>query len=186
MATTLEIIRGLAQAAANGYDGSHLENLSHDGKARKIGLKREEGNPIIDCRVVDGFRVKFSENKICIHYQSDVKLKEVYSNGFESEMESMINKVKGFLQKEYKKITGDSISLTKDPDTEVQVLVQNTSRVRTFVQAHRWYKIGGLGDMDPILKDSEDRLDANFKSFLEQGGFGKRPENDTRKKEKAK
>jgi hypothetical protein len=180
MATTLEIIRGLAQAAANGYDGSHLENLSHDGKARKIGLKREEGNPIIDSRVVDGFSVKFSENKICIHYQSDVKLKEVYSNGFESEMEGMINKVKSFLQKEYKNITGDSISLTKDPDTEVQVLVQNTSRVRTLVQAHRWYKIGGLGDVDQILEDSEDRLDANFRSFLE------RPENDTRKKEKAK
>ena len=40
--------------------------------------------------------------------------------------------------------------------------------------------------MDQILEDSEDRLDANFKSFLEQGGFGKRPKNDTRKKEKAK
>ena len=37
-----------------------------------------------------------------------------------------------------------------------------------------------------LAQAAADRLDANFKSFLEQGGFGKRPENDTRKKEKAK
>ena len=39
----LEIVQGLAQAAANGYDGAHDERYSYDGKARKIGLKREEG-----------------------------------------------------------------------------------------------------------------------------------------------
>ena len=184
MATTLEIIRGLAQAAANGYDGSHVESMSHDGEARKIGLKREEGSPINDSRVVDGFSVKFHGNQLCIHYQSDVQLKEVYGKDFESEMESMIDKVKNFLQKEYKKITGESVSLKKDPDSEVQVLVQNTSRVRTWVQAYRYYNIGGIDGVDQILEDSEDRLDANFKSFLDQGGFGKRPKNDTRKKAK--
>jgi hypothetical protein len=35
MPTTLEIIRGIAQAAANAYDGSHLEALSADGDIRE-------------------------------------------------------------------------------------------------------------------------------------------------------
>jgi|TARA_R100000458_G_C8274251_1_gene249192 hypothetical protein len=184
MATTLEIIRGLSQAAANAYDGGHLENLSHDGEARAIGLKREEGNPINDSRIMDGFGVRFMGNQLCITYQSDVQLKEVYANGFESEVESMIEKVKTFLQKEYKKVTGESISLSKDPDSEVEVIVQNTSRVRTFVQAKRLYNIGGLGDVKQVVEDAENpaQRDASFKSFLDQGGFGKRAPNDNRKK----
>ena len=40
----LEIIQGLAQAAANA-DGAHEEILL-DGQVRKVGLKREEGCPI--------------------------------------------------------------------------------------------------------------------------------------------
>ena len=42
MATTLEIIRGISQAAANAYDGAHDEGASHSGVARPVGLKREE------------------------------------------------------------------------------------------------------------------------------------------------
>ena len=187
MATTLEIIRGLAQAAANAYDGSHVESMSPDGEARKIGLKREEGSPINDSRVMDGFGIRFHGNQLCIHYQSDVKLKEVYGKDFESDIEDMIDKVRSFLQKEYKKITGESISLTKDPDSEVQVIVQNTSKVRTWVQAYRLYNVKALKDVQShSTPESTDRLDANFKSFLDQGGFGKRPKNDSRKKEKAK
>ena len=70
---TLEIIQGLAQAAANAYDGNHDERYAYDGKARKIGLRREEGDPILDSRVMDGFKVKFSGDSICIIYQSEWK-----------------------------------------------------------------------------------------------------------------
>ena len=51
---TLKIVQGIAQAAANAYDGSHDERYAADGKARKIGLNREEGDPILDKRVIDG------------------------------------------------------------------------------------------------------------------------------------
>ena len=112
----LEIIQGLAQAAVHGYDLSHDERYSHDGKARKVGLKREEGDPILDKRVNDGFKVKFMGNHICIHYQSDILLKDIYKGGFEDEMARMINEIKKFLQKEYKVITGNSVTLTKEGD----------------------------------------------------------------------
>ena len=35
MATVLDVIQGIAQAAANAYDGSHDTRISHDGEARK-------------------------------------------------------------------------------------------------------------------------------------------------------
>ena len=135
--TTLEIIQGLSQAAANAYDGGHDERFSLDGQARQVGLRREEGCPIMDSRVNDGFSVKFSGNKICITYQSDIRLKEVYDGKFEQEMERQINEIKKFLQKEYKAITGNSITLTKDGD--IKILVQSTSRVRSFVQAYQHF-----------------------------------------------
>ena len=103
----LEIIQGLQQAAANGYDGA----LDDKGEPVKIGLKREEGHPILDKRVNDGFKVKFTPSGICIHYQSDILLRDIYGGGFENEMARMIGEVKKFLQKEYKKITGRNTSL---------------------------------------------------------------------------
>tara|TARA_B100001094_G_C18093823_1_gene751898 strand:+ start:727 stop:1275 length:549 start_codon:yes stop_codon:yes gene_type:complete len=181
MATTLEIIRGISQAAANAYDGAHMEGYSSDGKARAVGLKREEGNPITDKRVMDGFGVRFHGDKLCITYHSEVQLKEVYGSSFESDTESMINDIAKFLKKEYKAVTGETLSLT--PDGETEILVQNTSRVRTWCQAHRFYKIGSLKEVEAVKAPSEDNMDVAYRKFVEQGGFlGKRPQNDSRKK----
>ena len=80
-------------------------------------------------------------------------------------MERRINDIKKFLQKEYKAITGESVTLTKPKDSEITVLVQSTSRVRSFVQAHRWYKIYKV-DSEPILSPSEDKTDKAIRDFL--------------------
>ena len=177
--TTLEIIQGLAQAAANAYDGAHDERFSLDGQVHKVGLRREEGCPILDKRVNDGFSVKFYSNCIIINYQSDIRLKEVYAGKFEQEIERQLNEIKKFLQKEYKTITGNSVTLTKNG--EVKVLVQSTSRVRTFVQAYQHYKISKVKEepiMDPAVEDSR----AITRKFIEKFKTPKRPSNDTRKK----
>ena len=182
MATVYEIIQGLSQAAANAYDGA----LDESGEPLKAGLQREDGDPILDKRVIDGFGVKFYGNMMCISYQSEIQLKEVHENGFEDEIASRINDISKFLKKEYKKITGDSVTLTKEG--EVDMLVQNTSRVRTWVQAKCHYKVGGLSEeMNDDSSGSTNPVEASWKSFVEQGGWngsgGKRPQNDTRKKE---
>jgi len=176
----LEIIQGLAQAAANGYDGAHDERYVRDGEAKKVGLRREEGCPLLDKRVNDGFRIKFMGNQICIHYQADIKLKEIYGGGFEDEMARMINEVKKFLQKEYKSITGNSVTLSKDGD--ISVLATSVSRVRSFVHAYQYFNVSGL-DKDPDAGvGSENRtVDDAFRSFLELNNNNKRPQNDTRK-----
>ena len=176
MATTMEIVRGISQVMANSYDGA----LDEKGEPIKVGLKREEGDPIVDSRVMDGFKVSFMGTQLCIHYHAEIKLKEVYANNFESDLEQMIEGIASFIKKEYKKITGDTLSLKKAGDMDA--LVQNASRVRTWVQAKCYYDIGGLdSSTEAVSGDSEDSMDAKFKSFVEQGGWGTRPDNDKRK-----
>jgi hypothetical protein len=181
MATVYEIVQGLSQAAANAYDGA----LGEDYEPDKPGiLRREEGNALIDQRVMDGFNVKFYGNIMCLSYQSEIQLKEVYDGGFEEEMDQRLTDIAGWLKKEYKKITGDSVTLTEEG--EVDVFVQNTSRVRTWVQAKKHYKVGGLDEEMQIEPRESRTLDGDWRSFIEQGGWngdgGKRPKNDTRKK----
>jgi len=178
MASIYEIVQGLAQAAANAYDGA----LGEDYEPDKPGiLRREEGNALIDQRVMDGFNVKFYGNMMCLSYQSEIKLKEVYDSGFESDIDQRITDIKGWIVKEYKRITGKSVSLSEEG--EVDVFVENSSRVRCWVTAKKHYKIGGLPkEMNLDNDGSTDSVAPSWKTFLEQGGWGSRPDNDTRKK----
>ncbi len=159
MATTLEIINGISQVLANSYDGA----LDESGEPVKIGLRREEGNPLIDPRVIDGFGAHISGERLHIKYHTEIPLKEVHSNGFEGEMESMVEKVKAFLQKEYKKVTKSSLSLS-DP-SEVDVLVEYISRIRCSVKVHKCYKITGI-PVEPVKE-----IDKDFDRMNKLGGL---------------
>lgn len=182
MATVYEIVQGLSQAAANAYDGA----LDENGEPLLAGLKREEGDPILDKRVMDGFNVSFYGNMMCIKYMSEVQLKEVYASGFESDIESQLAEISKFLQKEYKKITGKSVSLTTEG--EVDVRVENSSRVRSWVTAKMHYKVGGLNEDMEVAADADTKPESKWETFVNQGGWngsgGTRPDNDTRPKPK--
>jgi len=168
MATTLEIIQGINQAAANAYDGAHDQRFV-TGDPKKIGLNREEGCAIVDSRISDGFGIKIIGDKLQINYEANIRLSDVYANGFEEECERKVQAIADFLKKEYKTITGKSLSLT--PEGEVICIVQNTSRVRTFVMAHRLYKIGGMRDVETLGEGIENPLDVKYHQFLNKGGF---------------
>ena len=180
MATVYEIVQGLSQAAANAYDGATTD----DGEQLNAGLQREEGDPILDKRVMDGFGVRFYGNMMCLTYHSEVQLKEVYASGFEGDVEQRVADIASFLKKEYKKLTGNSVSLTAEG--EIDVRVENSSRVRSWVLAKMHYKVGGLGEDMNNDTGSKAPPESNWKQFVSQGGWngkgGKRPDNDTRKK----
>ena len=166
MATTLEIINCISQVLANTYDGA----LDEKGEPVKIGLRREEGNPLVDRRVMDGFGAHISGDRLHIKYHSEIPLKEVHSNDFEGEMESMVEKVKTFIQKEYKKIKKSALSLSEP--SEVDVLVEYVSRIRCSVKVHKCYRIGAL-ESETNTPESEDRLDSATRKWLELGGLKK-------------
>ena len=170
MATTLEIINGISQVLANTHDGAS----SDKGDPISIGLEREEGDPLIDSRVIDGFGVKFSGDCLYITYSSEVKLKEVYAGGFEDDVASKISKVKSFLKKEYKSLSGRTLSLKNKGDLEV--LVQRISRVRSLVTASQLFLIGGI-DSEAIKQESEDSVRDVTRKFLELGKNPPKPKN---------
>ena len=163
MATTYEIVQGIHQAASNAYDGA----LDEKGEPVKLGLKREEGNPINDSRMVDGFKIKIMADKLSILYQSEISMKDAHDKNFETEVEQTINDVASFLKKEYKRITGDNLTLTKQG--EADMLIQRISTRRVDLQAMASYKIGGLKNVDPLDTGSEDRVDDAIKNFLAIG-----------------
>ena len=159
---TLDVIRGLAQVAGQCFDGA----LDEHDKPVTICLKREDGNPIIDTRVIDGFKVRFAGPVMIVSYQSDIKLKEVYATNFENVIESTMGDIVKHLKKEYKKLTGKGVSLKSLG--EADILVQETSRIRVFCTATKKYKIGGLDDIVDTEKIFENKLDKKFRKFLER------------------
>ena len=89
-----------------------------------------------------------------------------------------------WLKGEYKRITGNSVTLTKEG--EIDVMVQNSSRVRSFVNAKLNFRVGGLDEEMNNETGSKAQAEDRWRDFVSQGGWtgdgGKRPENDTRKK----
>ena len=177
MASVYDIVKGINQAAANAYDGAHDETLQADGRARTAGLQREDGHYINDRRIMDGFGVKFHGPILRVTYQAETRLKEVQDKGFEGEIEQRLQDIASFLKKEYKAVTGDTLSLTKEG--EPHVLVQRISNYRTDVQAHCDYRIGGLTDVGEVNAGSDkERVDKAVRDFLALGrDKAKKPSN---------
>ena len=177
MATVYDIVRGINQAAANAYDGNHKASLRTDGKDDLIGLKREKGCALNDSRVMDGFKVRMSGPKLIVSYQSEMPMSSFHNTKLDEELEQTFADIAKFLKKEYKNLSGDTLSLTEDGPASM--MLQNMSKIRTWVQASKVYTVGNMKDVLPVGEPSEDRLEDNFKKFLEQSS-DKKPENVTR------
>ena len=169
----VEIIRGIGQAAADiGYDGV----MTEDGKPVEMGLKREQGHPVYDSRVMDGFNIGVSGKTLVLSYHTDIKLKEVYSQDLESEIESMMSNIIKELKKRFKANTGKALSLKKKG--EIDVRVESSSRVRCWATAKGLYEIGNMGETeDAAAGDGPPELEKSWKKFLELGGHGSQPKN---------
>jgi hypothetical protein len=175
MATVLEVVQTISQIVAHkGYDGAKDDK----GEPVKIGLKREEGNLLLDKRIMDGFGVKFHGDQLIVTYHSEILLSDIYGTKLEQEVDQKIQEVVNFLKKEYNGITKKTLTLA--PIGEVMVRAENSSKVRYWVTAHKAFRMTAEG-VDPVKAESKDSVEAKFKTFLEQGGLGTRPKNDTRK-----
>jgi hypothetical protein len=183
MATTYEIIQGLHQAAANAYDGAHTERYALDGEPRKVGLRREDGDPLLDSRVMDGFKIKIMGNKLYLNYQTDIRLHEATDPKYVNEVEDTIGNIKSFLEKEYRAVTKGSISLKKEGDLKIRI--DPVSRIRNSLHACQVYEISSLKDVVPVGQRTGDPTRDIVKKFLSQGRQdAAKPVNDTRKAEK--
>lgn len=173
---SLEIVRAISRAVSEfGHDGA----CDSEGQPIEIGLKREEGNPIIDSREIDGFKVSFHGNKLIIKYQAEEKIKDVKNKKLEDEVNSKINDIAKFIRKEAKKHTDSAISLTPD-EKSFQVVLHSLSSVRSWVEAKKDYTIGGLEDAK--VEEVEDKIhkerNKELRNWIEDIKKAKRPENE--------
>jgi len=162
MASVLEIIRGISSAAAKGHDGC----LDENGERINIGLKRDEDIPITDPRVIDGFKIRMYGDRLCLTYNVDQPLKWFHQPNYQVEVDSALENIVKFLKREYKKITGSALSLTKDGETDI--LVQHISRIRNNCCAKAHYKIGGLDGVDEtaLFESRLEREKSIIREFL--------------------
>ena len=144
-----------------------MMGLMIEGKPVKIGLRREEGHNILDSRVIDGFNVKmYGGDRVCLSYHiEEQSMKSVHNKNFESDIEQTISEVKSFIEKQFRKNTGKSLSLKKQG--EVLVEVNPISRIRVQILAKQHYTVGSLSEVedpdtgrgkDPLIKATEDFL----------------------------
>ena len=95
----VDIVTGISAAAGSAWDGAQDE----EGLAIKIGLKREEGNPSLDKRTIDGFDVKVSGKTLIVSYHSELLLRDVYANkkgSLENELEKTMSDIVRYLKKQ--------------------------------------------------------------------------------------
>jgi hypothetical protein len=172
----VDVLRGISQVAGSMYDGATDES----GEPINIGLKREEGNPLLDRRVIDGCSLRCSGKTLQVSYHSELLLKDVYAKDLQSELEQTMSDIVSYLKKEYKKVTGNTLSLKEKGECDARV--EKTSHVRVFVAARKDYEISNMGETEDVKEPSEENLEKSFKNFLEQSSDKKAP-NDKRKAE---
>lgn len=182
MATVMEIIQGISQVVANTYDGAKND----DGTPKEVGLKREKEVEIKDKRVVDGFTVKMhGGNKMCIAYTTEVRSEDLLANKgkYEDSLLQDVADIASFIKKEFRKVTGQSLSLKEIKGTKPEIEVFQTSRVRTEVKVVVDYTIEGLPDVHAEKDSQKNKLLKSMDKWLSLSN-DKRPKNDTRKPEK--
>ena len=134
----MDVIKAINQIAADSFDGAEIY-----GKEEPKGMKRSEGDWILDSRVIDGFNVRIQGNQLILSYQSDVKLEQMAQDSFKKDVVRQVDEVEKWLKKEFKKMTGKSLTLKSDMD-EPNMMVQSASSVRAFVIAEKIYTIGNI------------------------------------------
>ena len=85
----VDVLRGISQVAGSMYDGATDES----GEPINIGLKREEGNPLLDRRVIDGCSLRCSGKTLQVSYHSELLLKDVYAKDLQSELEQTMSDI---------------------------------------------------------------------------------------------
>lgn len=154
----LDMVEYINQVVSNTYDGA----LDKEGKPIKSGLKREEEVSFTERRTMDGFKVKISGNKLILLYHSEIPLSDFHKKDFKEEVGETVKDIISYIKKEYKKVSGEALTLTEEGEPQIEV--SKTSKVRAWLTSKCFYKIGGVKEGE---KDQEtEKLDKAIKTWM--------------------
>lgn len=162
-----KIIQGIAAAQANSYDGAKDEK----GEPLVKGLRRNEGDPVLNSRVMDGFNISVQGDLLILKYNTEETLgglRGIHKMGlgkYQVEIEQRLADIIKFVKKEAKKATGVTLSLNHQGD--VDILIQPMNKLRTIVTATCVYKIGGMKSAEEPQPEGRTVPEADFtKRFI--------------------
>lgn len=158
-----DIVQGLNQAAALTYDGA----LDKDGERIKSGLASAEGHPILDKRVIDGFKVKFGGKKMWLTYEVQCSIKDVHTTDIEKEVIDRIEEIVSYLKKQYRILKGESVSLKLED--EMKITMRHISNYKTWIEANACYEIGNITDYPEDKDEAKIKLTKAIEDWIEQG-----------------
>jgi hypothetical protein len=176
MPSVYEIVRDIMQVVSDARDGSHVAKYRTDGLEKKIGLKREIGDPLLDSRVIDGFGVKISGKTLMLSYQCPYNVRyinEVGVNKFNEEIEDMIQNIIKYVKKEYKGISKGSLTLSQIGEIDIDIERNSPVNTNIMVTAFANYTIGGMDEVEDARQPSDPKLRDDIKRFSELSGIGK-------------
>jgi len=102
---------------------------------------------------------------------------------YEDKLLQDVADIVSFIKKEFRSVTGSSLSLKEIKSTEPKIEVMQTSRVRTEVKVMLDYEIGGLEDPQEEKDSFREKTLKGMDKWLSLAS-DKKPQNDTRKAEK--
>lgn len=154
----LDMFEYINQVVRNTYDGA----VDKEGKPIKSGLKREKEVSFTERRIMDGFKVKISGNKFILLYHSEIPVSDFHKKDFKEEVGQVTEDIISYIKKEYKKLSGETLTLTEEGEPQIEV--SKTSKVRAWLTSKCFYKIGGIkeGDKD----EQKDKLDKAIKTWM--------------------
>lgn len=149
-ATILDVLKGISQVMANTRDDNI--GIHGDGKPTETGaLQREEEVSIHDPRVMDGFSVKITGDRLQITYNVRERMNNIASPQFKKNIQGTLSEISSYIKKEYKNVTGKTLSL--DQEGECKIQVQALSGLKSHVQATCVYKVSQLKELVNAFED---------------------------------
>lgn len=110
----------------------------------KKNINLEKGDVHKSREGMVGLNVFFVDTKMIVKYHTPVRMDEIDTSKFQSEIEDNIDDVVTLLKKHYKEITGEAVGLSKEGD--VDITLEAGSLTNAWVVCRQLYKIDSISD----------------------------------------
>lgn len=143
----------------------------YDGSGAEIGLKREQGDPITDSRIMDGFSARINGSQLIINYHSMMTATDFHSKkdpalALKQNLKDMFDNIEKFLKTEVGKLDVGKLRLKQVGEDDA--LVQYLNRNRYNCVAKRVYDILGVDAEAPKSEKQRHHKDDVIKSFIKE------------------
>jgi hypothetical protein len=148
-----------------------MSQKGYDGAGTEIGLKREEGDPILDSRVMDGFSARVHGNQLIVNYHSMMSPKDFHSKrdpavALKQDLKDMFDNIEKFLKAEVSKLNVGSLRLAQVGEDDA--LIQYLNRSRYNCVAKRVYNILGTEAEGVASEEQRKHKEDAIRSFMKE------------------